>query len=136
MEQTSEVTGETEGSNVVVSRTIPQPVKVIWDVLMTSEGAEALLGPGAQLGAKGHTWQSHDGRQGVIRSFHPLEEIRFSWRLNDSGSPTMVAVELAPSGEKSTQVQIIHSNLAPSADRAWVRDRWSAALDRIESDCL
>lgn len=135
MEQTSEATGETEGA-VVVSRTVQRPVKAVWDVLMTSDGAEALLGPGAELGAKGHTWQSHDGRQGVIRSFHPLEQIRFSWRLQDSSHASMVAVNLKPADDDATLLEIEHSNLSPSTDRAWLQDRWSAALDRIESEVI
>ncbi|MGL5248993.1 MAG: SRPBCC family protein [Brooklawnia sp.] len=136
MEQTSEATGETEVAAVVVSRTLPHSVKTVWDVLMTSDGSEALLGPGGLLGSKGTSWQSHDGRQGVIRSFHPLEQIRFSWRLRDSAQPSLVDVRLIPAGDDATEVQIAHSKLAPGADRAWVKDRWEAALDRIESDCL
>lgn len=134
MEQTSEAT-ETQGM-VAVSRTLPKPVKEVWDVLMTAEGAEALLGPGAQLGAKGYTWQSHDGRQGVIRSFHPLEQIRFSWRLKETSAPTLVAVELSPSGEAATDLKITHSQLSADADKAWLEDRWAAALERIESECI
>ena len=41
-----------------------------------------------------------------------------------------------PLRDDATEVQIAHSKLAPGADRAWVKDRWEAALDRIESDCL
>lgn len=135
MEQTSEATGETEVATVVVGRTLPYPVKVVWDVLMTDDGAEALLGPGAKLGSKGHTWQSHDGRQGVIRSFHPLEEIRFSWRMGDA-VPSMVTLHLTPADDQSSDVQIEHANLAPGADKAWFTERWTAVLDRIEADCL
>lgn len=136
MEQTSEVTGETGGTSVVVSRTLPQPIKAVWEVLMTDDGAEALLGPGAKLGAKGHTWQSHNGRQGVIRSFHPLEEIRFSWRLKENTAPTMVSVLLNALSDDSTEIEIKHSNLTPDIDRDWVHDRWSGALERIESELL
>ncbi len=35
MEQTSEVTGETEVAAVVVSRTLPHLSRSVWDVLMT-----------------------------------------------------------------------------------------------------
>lgn len=136
MEQTSEVTGETEDTTVVVTRTLPHPVKKVWDVLMTDEGAEALLGPGAHFGAKGYTWQSHDGRQGVIRTFHPLEEIRFSWRMSDTPTPSMVAVHLAAAGEDSTEFEIKHNRLGADADKPWLTERWSAAIDRIESECL
>lgn len=136
MEQTSEVTAETEGSTVVVSRTVKQPVKVVWDVLMTDDGAEALLGPGAKLGSKGHTWHSHNGREGVIRSFHPLEQIRFSYRSNAARTPSVVAVNLKPASDNATTLEIEHSNLSSDIDRGWALDRWSAALERIESDCL
>lgn len=136
MEQTSEVTGETEDTTVVVTRTLPHPVKKVWDVLMTDEGSEALLGPGAHFGAKGENWQSHDGRQGVIRTFHPLEEIRFSWRMKETGAASMVAVNLMAAGEDATELEIKHNRLEADADRAWLTDRWSAALDRIESECL
>lgn len=136
MEQASEVSGETGSTTVVVSRMVPYPVKTVWDVLMTNEGAETLLGPGAQLGSKGSTWQSHDGRQGVIRSFHPMEEIRFSWRINDSGAPSMVALNLVPVGDEATELKIEHAKLSPTADRDWLQERWTAALDRIESSCL
>lgn len=136
MEQTSEATGETEGTSVVVSRTLPYTVKSVWDALMTSEGAEALLGPGAVLGSKGQSWQSHDGRNGVIRSFHPLEEIRFSWRLDEAAQPSMVTVTLAAAGEAATDLQIQHEHLPAGRDRTWLTDRWSAVLDRIESECV
>ena len=134
MEQTSEVTAETEGSTVVVSRTVKQPVKVVWDVLMTDDGAEALLGPGAKLGSKGHTWHSHNGREGVIRSFHPLEQIRFSYRSNAARTPSVVAVNLKPASDNATTIEIEHSNLSSDIDRGWALDRWSAALERIESE--
>lgn len=136
MEQTSEAAGETEGAAVVVSRTLPYPVKTVWEVLMTTDGSEALLGPGGQLGSKGETWRSHDGREGVIRSFHPLEQIRFTWRLSDSAHPTMVDVRLIPADDKATELRIEHSKLPSHADRAWVNDRWEAAIDRIESECV
>ncbi|MGI5951596.1 MAG: SRPBCC family protein [Brooklawnia sp.] len=136
MEQTSEVIGETADTAVVVSRTLPHPVKKVWDVLMTDEGSEALLGPGAHFGQKGYTWQSHDGRQGVIRTFHPLEEIRFSWRMKDAATPSMVAVNLTVADEESTEVEIKHNRLESGANHNWLTDRWSAALDRIESECM
>ncbi len=136
MEQTSEVTAETEGKTVVVSRTLKQPIKVVWDVLMTDEGAEALLGPGAKLGAKGQSWRAQNGREGVIRSFHPMEQIRFSYRSKAAVTPSMVAVNLKPSGDDATEIEIRHSKLGPDIEREWALDRWSGALERIESACL
>ena len=92
--------------------------------------------PGAQLGEKSHTWQSHNNQQGVIRNFHPLEQIRFSWRLHDSSAPTKVSVDLIPQDANSTRIEITHSQLGDDAKSDWIKDRWTAALDRIESECL
>lgn len=133
MEQTSETT-ETQ-REVAVSRTLPKPLQEVWDVLMTDEGAEALLGPGAHFGAKGYTWQSHDGREGVIRSFHPKEQIRFSWRMKNMAAPTLVSVDLN-GVDDGTELAITHSQLAADADRAWLAERWDAVLERIESALL
>lgn len=134
MEANSEGTGENKGT-VAVSRVLNQPVKAVWDVLMTSEGAEIILGPGATFGAKGQSWKSHDGREGVIRSFHPLEEIRFSWHLDDRNK-AMVTVALSAEDGGKTKIEITHDQPGEDINVAWVRDRWEAALERIESECL
>ena len=83
-QNSSEALGENKDTSVTVSRTVSFPVKRVWQVLVTDEGAEALLGPGSHFGDKGHTWSAVDGRTGVIRTFHPLEEIRFSWRVRQA----------------------------------------------------
>lgn len=136
METTSEVTDESKGAEVVVQRTVAHPVKAVWNVLMTDEGSEILLGPGAHIGAKGDKWKSHDGREGVIRSFHPLEEIRFSWRLDQVGDPAMVTLTLKEDGEDATVITIKHEHDTKIERRDWIEDRWQAALERIESECL
>lgn len=130
-ENTSESPGEREDT-VVVSRTVSVPVREVWKVLMTDQGTQALLGPGATLGAKGHAWTSDDGRMGVIRSFHPLEEIRFSFRKSADSAPGMVELLLVPQGE-STTLQITHRNFVSEVE--WIQHRWSTALERIEA-CL
>ena len=136
MEQTSEATGETEVAAVVVSRTLLLPGENRLGSPHDDRRLRSLLGPGAQLGSKGESWRSHDGREGVVRSFHPLEQIRFTWRLRESAHPTMVDVRLVPADDQATEFRIEHSKLPPHADRAWLSDRWEAAIDRIESECV
>jgi len=121
----------TEPATVVVSRTVTCPVKRVWKELMTAHGAEALLGPGAQFGEKGQSWTAADGRTGVIRTLHPLEEIRFSLRRDDS-APSMVQILLAPDGD-STVLTVTHSNLGEDTDVQWLTGRWEAALGRIDA---
>ena len=45
-------------TTVTVSRSVSQPVKEIWKLLVTREGAEALLGAGGELGDKGDSWHA------------------------------------------------------------------------------
>ena len=60
----------------------------------------------------------------------------FSYRSNAARTPSVVAVNLKPASDNATTIEIEHSNLSSDIDRGWALDRWSAALERIESDCL
>ncbi|MCL2654051.1 MAG: SRPBCC domain-containing protein [Propionibacteriaceae bacterium] len=118
-------------AEVVVSRILACPAKRVWKELMTKQGAEALLGPGAEFGEKGHTWTSEDGLAGVTRTLHPIEEIRFSIRQDDK-PPSMVQIDLLPEGDTTT-LKVTHSNLNEDTDRPWLVGRWEAALGRIDA---
>lgn len=133
-QNTSEAPGESLDTAVVVSRSVSQPIKDVWKALMTAEGSAALLGPGAVLGQKGHTWRSEDGRTGVIRSFHPLEQIRFTFRQDEDAPAGMVQLQLTPEDEDTTTITLEHSKL--NSEPEWIRQRWEAALDKIVADCL
>ena len=92
MEATMEETGETTG--LEVSLTVHKQLRDVWAALMTPEGNEALLGEGGRLGSKGDDWRSADGAYGVTRSFHPMEQIRFSWHADDDAPRTVVDLQL------------------------------------------
>ena len=82
-------------TTVTVSRSVSQSPKNVWKFLVTREGAETLLGPGGELGEKGDSWRADDGTFGVIRSYHPLEQIRFSWHAAEEAPKTIVDVHLS-----------------------------------------
>lgn len=125
-----------QAAPVVVTRQVPHPVADVWKVLLTDEGTEALLGPGGRLGDKGHTWQADDGTHGVTRSFHPMEQVRFSWHRDADAPATLVDVELAPAGDDATKITVVHDHLGADADREWLTEHWTKALDRISGDAL
>lgn len=127
---TSEAAGETKDM-VVVRRQVSQPLKDVWKVLMTDDGAEALLGPGGRLGGKGHRWQAQDGTHGVTRSFHPLQQIRFSWHKNEDAPATLVDLHVREKDSDSTELEIVHDHLDETADVDWLVSHWESALDRI-----
>lgn len=121
---------------VSVTRVVDHPVSSVWSALMAPHGAEALLGEGGELGTKGSSWHATDGTFGVTRSFHPQEQIRFSWHAGDGAPATLVDVHLTPAGEAQTQLEIRHDHLDADADRDWLEQHWVAALDRIDAEAL
>jgi uncharacterized protein YndB with AHSA1/START domain len=119
------------GASVLeVSRAMPQRVDKVWEVLITPAGAEALLGKGAQLGGKGEPWRSVDGTHGVVRSYHPMEQVRLSWHSDEQAPATLVELHLLPEGE-GTRLSLRYEEVEDSAVSENLRQRWGDALGRI-----
>lgn len=119
-------------TTVTVSRSVSQPVKQFWKILATRAGAEALLGDGGELGDKGDSWHAADGTYGVIRSFHPLEQIRFSWHAAEEAPKTIVEIDLTADGD-STVVEIRHERIPSYFDASAITRRWEQALDKLSA---
>ncbi len=118
-------------TTVTVSRSVSQPVKEIWKLLVTREGAEALLGAGGELGDKGDSWHAADGTYGVIRSYHPLEQIRFSWHAAEEAPKTIVEVDLSADADGQTTVEIRHEHIPTYFDATAITRKWERALDKL-----
>ncbi|MDR0783072.1 MAG: hypothetical protein LBE83_04850, partial [Propionibacteriaceae bacterium] len=118
----------------VVSRVVTGGVKKVWAAILSPDGQTALLGEGATFGSKGDRWQAADGTWGVTRTFHPLEEIRFSWHKDDDAPKTWVEVTLEAVSSQETKVQIKHDHAGVDFDVPRMTARWKAALERIEHD--
>ncbi|MFT4109378.1 SRPBCC family protein [Propionicimonas sp.] len=118
-------------TTVTVSRSVSQPVKEIWKLLATREGAEALLGTGGELGDKGDSWRAADGTFGVVRSFHPLEQIRFSWHAAEEAPKTLVEVDLSAADDGQTRVEIRHEHIPSYFDAAALTRKWESALEKL-----
>jgi len=116
---------------VVVKRSVSQPVKQVWKSLASHAGAEALLGPGGELGDKGEDWRSVDGTYGVIRSYHPLEEVRFTWYAADNAPKTMVLVTMAASEDGGSVIEVRHDQVPAYFDKSALAARWEAFLDKL-----
>ncbi|MCL1837939.1 MAG: SRPBCC domain-containing protein [Propionibacteriaceae bacterium] len=130
------VSGDTpsgvSGTTVVnVSRSVSKPVNDIWKSIVSPTGAAALLGPGAVLGDKGDGWRSDDGKYGVIRSYHPLEEIRFSWYASEGAPKTMVKVLLCQQTQTETLIEIIQDQVPEYFDTAALVKRWETAIEAL-----
>ncbi len=122
---------ESKDTTVVVQRSVSQPVKEVWRLLATPAGSEALLGEGGVLGDKGDSWHSVDGSFGVVRSYHPLEQIRFSWHADDQAPKSLVDLHLVTQPDDSTVVEIRHENIPGGWDTEAITEHWESALDRL-----
>lgn len=124
-------TDQSPGTSVIdVSRVVPQSIEKVWQLLTTSAGAEALLGKGAQLGTKGEPWRSVDGSHGVVRSYHPMEQVRLTWHADEHAAATLVDLRLTREGE-GTRLGLRHERIHDATLGQILPQRWAAALERI-----
>ena len=120
-----------QGAPVIeVSRLVPHAIDKVWQILTTPAGAEALLGSGAQLGGKGEPWRSVDGSHGVVRSYHPMQQVRVSWHADEHAPATLVELDLTPEGE-GTRLGLRHEHIPDVALSQGLRQRGEDALGRI-----
>ena len=103
-------------------------LQATWKLLVTREGAEALLG-GRRTRDKGDSWHASDGKR--IRSYHPLEQIRFSWHAAEEAPKTIVEIDLAANGDAETTVEIRHEHIPNYFDANAITRRWEQALDKL-----
>lgn len=115
---------------VTASRRVTAPLSRVWEVLVSSRGSAALLGPGAVLGAKGEPYHCDDGPSGVLRSYHPLEQLRVSWHETIDAPVTVVKLDLRADGD-GTWLDLKHDHLPSDADTAALTARWVVALEAV-----
>lgn len=121
-----------QAAAVRASVTIPAPLEQVWQHLVSPRGTQALLGPGVALGSKGESWRSADGPHGVVRSYHPQEQIRVSWHADENAPPSMVDLHLFREGS-GTRLDLLHDgpDVRGSAEH---QNRWHQALQRLATE--
>jgi uncharacterized protein YndB with AHSA1/START domain len=123
-------TGGMSDPNVVeIVRTIPASPEQVWQIMTSPPGAAALLGDGAVLGGKGETWRASAGPHGVVRSYHPLEQLRVSWHDDDNAPASLVEMDLRPDGD-GTELVVRHERVAEGHSLD-LHQHWSQAVDRL-----
>ncbi|WP_270889552.1 SRPBCC domain-containing protein [Pedococcus sp. 5OH_020] len=123
--------GEPE-AGVHVGVTVPASTDQVWQHLISPDGTEALLGEGARLGNKGEPWRAADGSYGVMRSFHPVEQVRVTWHPYEDGPLSMVDIQLRPEGD-ATRVELFHEGRGIAGDPRGDWQHWDEALGRFSS---
>ena len=124
------IAGADPEAGVHASATVSVAADQVWQHLISPSGTEALLGEGARLGSKGEPWKASDGSYGVVRSYHPLEQIRVSWHPHEDGPLSMLDVQLHPEGE-ATRVDLYHEGRGIAGDPRGDQQHWEDALGRL-----
>ncbi len=127
----SDPAGEVADTNVVVSRVVSGSLKETWRRIVTVEGAEVILGEGGVLGDKGDSWRARDGSHGMIRTFHPLEQLRFTWHETEGAPGMMVDIKVRAAGAEETEVDLQIQRVPAGADTEAIRSRWRGVLSRL-----
>ncbi|WP_035916698.1 SRPBCC domain-containing protein [Knoellia sinensis] len=115
---------------VRATTTVSAHPSAVWQHLTSDAGTEALLGEGARIGSKGAPWKAGDGSYGVVRSFHPMENVRVTWHPHDDGPLSMLDVQLHPDGE-GTRVDVYHEGRGIVGDPRGDQQHWQDALGRL-----
>ncbi len=121
---------ETTDTTVTVSRVVSCNAKSFWKALVSREGTDSLMGEDAILGSKGESWRASDGTFGVIRTYHPNEQVRFTWYADDNAPSTLVDLRLIPTSD-GTRLELRHENLPAGEDTDALAVRWNGVLDLL-----
>lgn len=129
--------GETADADyqIGVQRTLPVASDDLWQLLTTEEGRSAWLGEVPSLAVEpGATFETADGITGEIRTLSEGERIRLTWRPAERDEYTTVQLTLTcpRNDETKTVVRFHHERLYDTTEREAMRERWTAALDRLE----
>lgn len=110
--------------------TVNAPTDRVWAHLISPRGTQALLGDGARLGNKGEPWHAADGSFGVVRSYHPLEQLRLTWHPREDGPLSMLDLQLHPDGD-GTRLDLFHEGYGIAEDGPGDKAHWDEALNRV-----
>jgi uncharacterized protein YndB with AHSA1/START domain len=114
---------------IMLSRRIPARGGVVWQALTSPGGTDIWLGHGAVLEGKGQSYHCDDGSGGVVRSFHPLEQLRLSWHELPNEPPSLIELDLTPLAD-GTLIRLWHENV-PSDRTDGIRAQWELRLNAL-----
>jgi uncharacterized protein YndB with AHSA1/START domain len=134
-EMSTTMAGDTDDLlHLHMERVLDAPVSQVWEVLVGSTGSQALLGAGAVLGAKGEPYHCADGVYGVVRSYHPWQQLRVSWHETSDAPPSIVELELRGiENGAATVIELRHDRITDSEQYLRLQTRWKTGLDSLST---
>jgi uncharacterized protein YndB with AHSA1/START domain len=89
------------------------------------------LGTDALPTTPGETYETGGGTVGEVRSFHPQDRIRLTWRPPDWDHDSTVQVAVSAKGPDTTVLRFHQERLADADERERQRAHWAAILDDL-----
>lgn len=130
-------TGRTKGAGwqIGVSATVQLPVQDVWAFLVSAEGLTLWLGLGVEvLDGRGQRYETTNGIAGEVRSLHPRDRVRLTWRPQawDHDSTVQVAVTAAEPGR--SVLRFHQERLVDAVEREQQREHWRTVLDAVVAE--
>jgi uncharacterized protein YndB with AHSA1/START domain len=119
------------GWEIGVSRTVNMPIEAVWELLVSPDVQALWLGSGELPTMPGEPYETDEGTVGEVRSFHPNDRIRLTWRPPDWDHDSTVQVAVSAKGPESTVVRFHQDRLADAGERERQRAHWAAIIDEI-----
>ncbi|MBT0769246.1 SRPBCC domain-containing protein [Kineosporia sp. J2-2] len=119
---------------VFVRKIFPGSAGHVWQALVSPEGTQIWLGQGAVLLGSGQGYLNEEGDGGIVRSFHPLEQLRLTWHSGLDQDTSLVEIDLTPVAG-GTRLRLWHEGLQ-AALRQTMQDQWEHRLDDFGRVCL
>ena len=71
-----------------------------------------------------------DGSHGVVRSYHPMQQVRLTWHADENAPATLVDLQLTTEGD-GTRMGLRQEHIHDVALSQGLQQRWEDALGRI-----
>ncbi|WP_460793982.1 SRPBCC family protein [Nocardioides pacificus] len=123
------------GWQIGVSRTLGHPIEPVWDLLVSPAGLAIWLGEGVgSVDEVGRAYETDDGTVGEVRSFHPYDRVRLTWRPRDWDHESIVQVALSRAEPDRTKLVLHQERLADADERARQRIHWRAVMEAVVAE--
>jgi uncharacterized protein YndB with AHSA1/START domain len=119
------------GFQIGVSRSVATPLEQVWDMLVSDAGVRTWLGADVELPAeRGAPYRTATGTSGEVRSFHPQDRLRLTWRPPDWDHESTVQVTVSRRNGR-TVLRFHQERLADPDERERQRAHWQSVLDSL-----
>lgn len=119
------------GFQIGVSRSVAVPLEQVWDTLVSDAGVRTWLGADVELpSTTGAPYRTATGTTGEVRSFHPHDRVRLTWRPPDWNHESTVQVTVSRRNGR-TVLRFHQERLADPDERDRQRAHWQSVLDSL-----